>query len=334
MIDPIALQFSLFGLDISIHWYGIIIAVGMLLAIVLAMYRAKRREIDPDSILDLALLVIPLSIIFARLYYVTFMWNEIYANGPFWKVFAVWEGGMAIYGGVIGGFLGVWVYTLLNRKVKLMTWADLLAPCLILGQAIGRWGNFVNQEAYGYAITNPAWQWFPAAVFISADTQNPYHMATFFYESMWNFLVFAFLLVYDAKVKHKKTGDIFWFYLLLYGIGRFVIEGLRTDSLYLGGSDIRISQLLSGILVAAAAIVLVTIHFFQGRKPKEPKPLAPLDESLKLMRDEDRANLPEELDDGTIQTAPAGMEQAETETEQQSVENNGETSDSTAESNH
>ncbi len=334
MIDPIALQFGLFGLDISIHWYGIIIAVGMLLAIVLAMHRAKRVGIDPDSILDLALLVIPFSIVFARLYYVTFMWNEIYANGPFWKVFAVWEGGMAIYGGVIGGLLGVWIYTLFNRKVKLLTWADLLAPCLILGQAIGRWGNFVNQEAYGYAITNPAWQWFPAAVYISADAQNPYHMATFFYESMWNFLVFAFLLVYDAKAKHKKTGDIFWFYLMLYGIGRCVIEGLRTDSLYVGGSAIRVSQVLSGILVAAAAIVLVYNHFLKGRMPKEPKPLAPLDESLRLMRDEDRTDLPGDSPSGVDGTAPeAAADPAEAEPEQL-AENNGEAKDSPAETNH
>jgi phosphatidylglycerol---prolipoprotein diacylglyceryl transferase len=165
MVNPIAWHFTLFGLNISIHWYGIIIAVGLLLAILLAMYHAKREGHNPDSILDLALLIIPMAVIFARIYYVVFNWNPVYAGQPFWHVFAIWEGGLAIYGGVIGGFLGVLIYAkLINKKIGFVNLLDIAAPSLILAQAIGRWGNFVNQEAYGYAVNNPSWQWFPAAV--------------------------------------------------------------------------------------------------------------------------------------------------------------------------
>jgi phosphatidylglycerol:prolipoprotein diacylglycerol transferase len=263
MVNPVAWHFVLFGLDINIRWYGVIIAVGLLLAIILAMYHAKREGHDPDSMLDLALIIIPLAVICARIYYVVLNWNVDYANRPFWHVFAIWEGGLAIYGGVIGGFLGVWIYSrFVNRKAKFVDLLDLAAPSLILGQAIGRWGNFVNQEAYGYAVTNPAWQWFPAAVKIQnpvvfngvINTPQPegWFMATFFYESMWNLLVFAFLFFYFRNYKKRRPGDVFWFYLLLYGIGRAVIEGLRTDSLYIHGTSIRASQLLSILLIAVA----------------------------------------------------------------------------------
>lgn len=283
MINPVALQFPLFGNLISIHWYGIIIAVGMLLAILLTMQNAKREGLNPDNVLDLALVIVPMAIVGARLYYVIFMWQQIYSAGPFWKVFAVWEGGMAIYGGVIGGFIGICLYSRFSKnRIPLLKIADMIAPGLILAQAIGRWGNFVNQEAYGYAINNPAWQWFPAAVYIVADPEQPYHMATFFYESMWNLLVFLFLFLYYRKSKSRKTGDIFWFYLLLYGIGRVVIEGLRTDSLYLGATGIRVSQLLSGILIVVAAVMLIYTHIIRNRKPAEA---APLDDSLRLFRE-------------------------------------------------
>ncbi len=275
--------FTIFGY--SIHWYGIIIATGMLLGILLAMYHTKREGHNPDNILDMALIIVPLAVIFARIYYVIFQWNAVYAPpSPFWKVFAIWEGGMAIYGGVIGGFIGVLIYwAFINKKqIKLYSLLDILAPSLILGQAIGRWGNFVNQEAYGAIIDNPAWQWFPAAVFIQADGQ--YHMATFFYESMWNFLVFAFLFFYFKNSKTRKEGNVFWFYLLLYGIGRLVIEGLRTDSLYLGDSDVRVSQWLSGVLVVVSVFMLL-YPLVKGliAKRKQDDLSTPLDDSLKLI---------------------------------------------------
>jgi phosphatidylglycerol:prolipoprotein diacylglycerol transferase len=263
MVDPIAWQFTLFGLSISIRWYGIVIAAGLLLAILLAMYHAKREGHDPDSILDVALVIIPMAVIFARIYYVIFNYSAVvYPDFPgmpgtghsFWHVFAIWEGGLAIYGGVIGGFLGILIYNKFNKKIGLWNLLDIAAPSLILGQAIGRWGNFFNQEAYGMAVTNPAWQWFPAAVNITEPKiygQEPgWYMATFFYESIWNLLVLAFLFFYFKNYKKRRPGDVFWFYLLLYGIGRAVIEGLRTDSLMLG--ILRVSQWLSVVLVLVA----------------------------------------------------------------------------------
>lgn len=275
-INPVALQFPLFGHTISIHWYGVIIAVGLLLAILLAMSHMKRAGQNPDIVLDLALIVVPLAVICARAYYVIFMWNDLYAGGPFWKVFAVWEGGLAIYGAVIGGVLGVLIYTHFNKSIKFLQLLDILAPSLILGQAIGRWGNFVNQEAYGNIISNPAWQWFPAAVYIQADQE--YHMATFFYESMWNFIVFIALTLYLRRSKKRMDGNVILLYLLLYGIGRAVIEGLRTDSLYLTG-DVRVSQWLSILLVIASAAVLI-VRFVQARRAEPPQTL---DDSLRLM---------------------------------------------------
>lgn len=312
MVNPVALHFNLFGADIFIRWYGVIIAGGLLLAILLAMYHAKREGHNPDTMLDLALIIIPLAVVCARIYYVIFQWNDVYSQLPFWKVFAIWEGGLAIYGGVIGGFLGIWIYSrFVNRKAGFANLLDLVAPSLILGQAIGRWGNFVNQEAFGYAVTDPAWQWFPAAVQIH-NTGNPdllpgWYMATFFYESMWNLLVFAFLFFLFKNYKRRRPGDVFWFYLLLYGIGRAAIEGLRTDSLYIHGTSIRASQVLSIVLAVVALcglfrrqlapvfmpllrpvgaafkkLVAAIVQGLDFRARREEAEKRPLDESLKL----------------------------------------------------
>ncbi len=309
MINPVA--FSIFGHDI--RWYGIIIAMALLLGILLAMYLTKREGRDPDTVLDLALVVVPLAVICARIYYVIFTWNEIYSKQEFWHVFAIWEGGLAIYGAVIGGAIGVWLYSRFSKnKIKFLPLLDILAPSLILGQAIGRWGNFVNQEAFGNLITNPSWQWFPAAVYIEAPVIGNmiepagWYMATFFYESVWNFLVFAFLLFYITKAKQRKPGNVFWLYLLGYGIGRLVIEGLRTDSLMMG--DIRVSQWLSGLFIVGAGVMLLLpyINKMLGRaKEREVEAEGkPLDDSLKLILDEDRDTLltDEEAGDGAAST--------------------------------
>lgn len=318
MIDRVA--FSVFGHPI--YWYGIIIAIGLLLAILLAMYHARREGHNPDNILDLALIVVPLAVICARIYYVVFEWEKYAPPMPFWHVFAVWEGGLAIYGGVIGGFIGVWIYSkFINKKIAFVNLLDLLAPSLILGQAIGRWGNFVNQEAFGRIIDDPSWQWFPAAVFI----QNPiinnvaqpagYYMATFFYESIWNFLVFGFLFFYYKNSKTRRKGNIFWFYLLLYGLGRVVIEGLRTDSLYIPGTDIRASQVLSGVLIVVSAIVLLfpnikTLYYYVKQKVdkrREDEQNVPLDDALKLIIDDGS----DEKDERTLEESIAQDEETD-----------------------
>ncbi|NLC44520.1 MAG: prolipoprotein diacylglyceryl transferase [Clostridiales bacterium] len=242
--DPVA--FQVFGQNI--YWYGILISAGMLFGIILAMRNAKIFDLDQDAIVDLTLLVIPLAIVGARLYYVVFEWGQY--KGNLLDIFNIRKGGLAIYGGVIGGVIAGLIYAKW-KKQDFWNLADICAPSLILGQAIGRWGNYINQEAYGFAVRNPEWQWFPAAVFIEANQR--WHLATFFYESFWNFIVFFILMSY--RKHRKKTGEVFLLYLILYSVGRFFIEGLRTDSLYIG--NIRVSQLFSAILFVGAIVMFV-----------------------------------------------------------------------------
>ncbi len=247
--------FSIFG--IFVNWYGVIIAFGMMLGIFLAIKTMKKQGFKVDTVIDIALVCIPSAIIGARLYYVIFYTHDY----TFWEIFKIWEGGMAIYGGVIGGFIGLLIYCLV-KKIDLLKVCDAVAPCLILGQAIGRWGNFTNQEAYGNLVTDPSLQFFPFAVQISSAHYTPeaseavinafgtlvdsaWFQATFFYESMWNFIVLAVLLLVFYKVGIRGLTTCCYF--VLYGLGRFVIEGLRLDSLYWG--PFRVSQVLSLLLV-------------------------------------------------------------------------------------
>lgn len=248
MTNPIPTGFSLFGL--TIHWYGVIIACGMALAVGLAMLRQKRLALPADTTLDLALIGIPSAIVCARLYYVAFSWRA-YAADPIRALF-IWEGGMAIYGGIIGGVLAGWFYSR-RKQLPFLKLADLAAPSIALGQAVGRWGNFVNQEAYG-ALCARAWQRrFPIGVFIAADGQ--WHYATFFYESMWCLLIVAALLILERRRRFRRDGGVFIGYVFLYALERALVEGLRTDSLYLG--SLRVSQLLSlGALLVCAAWML------------------------------------------------------------------------------
>ena len=235
---------KLFGV-VSI--YGLLIACAILLGAILCQREARRRLLPPDTGLDMILWAVPPAVICARIYYVIFRW-DYYAADPLSALY-FWQGGLAIYGAVIGGFIGLW---LLSRRKKLpfLTLLDIGAPLVILGQAIGRWGNFVNREAYGRAITTPALQFFPIAVNIAGE----WHMATFFYESAWNFL--GFWVLWLNRKKTTAPGNLFLLYLCWYGLGRAVIEGLRTDSLMLGG--LRVSQILSlALLIAAGAALLI-----------------------------------------------------------------------------
>lgn len=256
MVDRVA--FSLFGVEV--YWYGIIITLGCVLGVWLAVYRAKKAGWNPDFVYDFLFLALPLAIICARLYYVAFEW-PYYAANPM-KIFAIRDGGIAIYGGVIGGVLAVYLFARYYKKPKpsFGQMCDLFAPSLILGQAIGRWGNFVNQEAYSY-ITAPHWMRFPLAVYIEAIGE--WRLATFFYESAWNFLVFGALLWY-ARVK-RPSGCVFALYLLLYSFGRMFIEGLRSDSLWLIPGAIRVSQLLAALLCVGAAGYLYWVNRKQAK---------------------------------------------------------------------
>lgn len=223
--------------------------MGVGLGVWLCGTQEKRLGLPKDTAVDFALWAVPAAIIGARVYYVVFQW-DMYKN-DFARVFRIWEGGIAIYGAVIGGALAALVYAKV-KKVPFGSLADMVAPALILGQAIGRWGNFVNQEAYGEAITNPALQFFPIAVY----SDGAWHMATFFYESVWNLL--GFLVLWLNRNRMPRRGDLFLLYLCWYGAGRAVIEGLRTDSLMWG--PVRVSQALSALLVIAAGTLLVLHH--------------------------------------------------------------------------
>lgn len=249
--------FNVFGLEIK--FYGIIIALGMLLGIIVAVKNTKYRNLKADDIYTLALIVLPLAIIGARTYFCVFSSHSY----TFWEFLDIRSGGMAIYGGVIGGAIGVLLYCLIFKK-NFFDVADIAVVSLILGQAIGRWGNFFNQEAFGYEITNTAMQWFPFGVFI--ESTSTWHLATFFYESISNFAIFAILMILIRKIKLR--GIVMASYFIGYGLVRVLIEGLRTDSLYWG--VFRVSQVLSGILVVVGIIIILLITLIpRWKKSKE-----------------------------------------------------------------
>lgn len=240
-MDPVA--FTILGLEI--RWYGILIALAVVIGALLAIKEAKIKGISEDTILDLLLVALPAAIIGARLYYVIFSW-DLYRNNPM-EILNIRGGGLAIHGGVIGGVLAGYIFTRV-KKIDFGKLADIVAPSLILGQSIGRWGNFANGEAHG-GPTDLPW-----AIVVDGVNVHP----TFLYESIWNFLVFLFLVYYSRK-KLKVDGEVFLLYIILYSVGRLFIEGLRTDSLMLG--PIRVAQLIS-----LGSIILGALIFYIGRK--------------------------------------------------------------------
>ncbi len=244
---------NLFGIEgWSIAWYGVIIAVGMVLGVILAIYRARKQGLKDDLIFDFILLALPIAIVCARGYYVVFEWNSY--SGDILTIFKIWKGGLAIYGGVIGGLVTAILFCH-HHKFPLFRFLDLVVPSLVLGQAIGRWGNFVNQEAFGNLVTDSSLQFFPYAVYI--DVLGEWHQATFFYESMWNLCLLTTMLIVSRK--NPKAGTLTCMYFVIYGLGRFLIEGLRTDSLYLM-PGVRVSQVLSGCLILLGVLLVGIIR--------------------------------------------------------------------------
>ena len=239
--------FVLFGLEI--RFYGIMIMLGVLAALLLAAKRERPLGLPKDTALNVTLIGVPAGVICARLYYVAFSW-DYYSQYPL-EIFNLREGGIAIYGAIIGGVLAGAVYAR-AKKLSFAALADLAAPSIALGQAIGRWGNFFNQEAYGRAIENTALHFFPLGVNIEG---SGWHYATFFYESAWCALIVLLLLAAERRRLFRKRGDIFLAYVFLYALERALVEGLRTDSLYLG--MFRVSQLLSLIAVWAICILIL-----------------------------------------------------------------------------
>lgn len=239
-MNPVA--FQAFGLEV--RWYGIIIASAVLIGTILALRETKRQGMDEDILIDFLIWEIPLSVLGARLYYVLFSW-DIYKNNPI-EILNIRSGGLAIHGAIIAAIIVALIYTK-KKKINFWTMADISAPSLILAQSIGRWGNYVNQEAHG-GPTDLPW-----GIMVDGVKVHP----TFLYESLWNLLVFFFLIWY-RKNKQKVKGELFLLYLSLYSFIRFFIEALRTDSLMWG--SIRVAQLIS---IIGFIIPLVILYFIR-----------------------------------------------------------------------
>lgn len=232
--------FNLFGKDI--YWYGIIIAIGFIVASFYLSKKTVQFGYKQDTLYDLLLLCLPIAIICARLYYVIFEWEQ-YKDNPISALY-IWNGGLAIYGGIIGSFITIYLYGKKN-KLNIAELLDIASCGIIIGQIFGRWGNFVNAEAFGGETSLP-WG-------MSIDGAAPVH-PTFFYESLWNLIGFI-ILHFCCKHRNFK-GQIFLIYVAWYGFGRSIIEGLRTDSLYIPSTPIRVSQLLAFISWITACILL------------------------------------------------------------------------------
>ncbi len=241
-------SFTVFGH--RIYFYGVLIALGFLLGIALCVRKSREFGITPDDFYDMVIWLIPVSILCARLYFVLFRLED-FAGGPLLRYFAVWEGGLAIYGGIIGGALVI-LLVCRRKKIPVGAMLDLAVFGVLVGQIIGRWGNFMNREAFGaqteifcrMGLTDPA-------------GHTIYVHPTFLYESLWNLLVLTGLLIWTKKGRRKYDGQVILLYLFGYGLGRAWIEGLRTDSLYIGSTGIRVSQALSLALVLICGALLL-----------------------------------------------------------------------------
>lgn len=246
--------FEIFGIEVL--WYGIIISIAFVTAVFLGMRNRERFGIKEEQILDIVLLGAPSGIIGARLFYVIFNWDEF--GGDILKIINIRTGGLAIYGGLIGAVLSSYIYCKI-KKVDFLNLLDLGGPYFLLAQAIGRWGNFTNNEAFG---TNTNLPWGMTSEIIKRrielsgipgmDPDLPVH-PTFLYESLWSFAAFLFLMWY--RKKYKVKGELFFLYMILYGAGRFWIEGLRIDSLYIG--PFRVSQLLAISFVVGFGVIFI-----------------------------------------------------------------------------
>ena len=250
-------SFVLFGR--TFYLYGAIIALGFLLGILYCAHRSERLVgIPSDDLYDFVLWLIPTVILGARLYYVIFRWNE-YAPHPA-DIFKIWEGGLAIYGGILAG-LALVIFWCRKRRIPFGALGDLSVFGLLIGQSIGRWGNFLNREAFGRETD------IFCRMGLTVPGQNPIYVhPTFLYESLWNFVGFLALHFYFKHHRRKFDGEIMLLYVAWYGLGRAMIEGLRTDSLYLGGTGIRVSQLLAA-LSCIAAVVLLVVYLRRGSQP-------------------------------------------------------------------
>lgn len=251
IINPVA--FSLGGL--SVKWYGIIMAVAIILAVMMATAEGKKRQIESDDFLDLLLWAVPLGYVGARIYYVIFEWGY-YAQHPD-QIIAIWNGGIAIYGGLLAGLLVLLLFCH-KRMLPPFLMLDIITPGILAAQILGRWGNFINQEAHGGPVSLHFLQSLHLPNFIINQMKigGVYYQPTFLYESFFNLIGLVIILVLRHRKHIFKQGEVFMFYLAWYAVVRFFVEGLRTDSLYLMGS-IRVSQILSLILLVVTLFMFV-----------------------------------------------------------------------------
>ncbi|WP_080844055.1 prolipoprotein diacylglyceryl transferase [Cytobacillus gottheilii] len=238
---------------LTVNWYGLIIGVGIALALMIAMRESDRRGLDKEIFADLMLWAIPIAIISARIYYVIFQW-DYYAQNP-GDIIKIWEGGIAIHGALIGAVITAYIFTRI-KKVSFWKVADIAAPSIILGQAIGRWGNFMNQEAHGEEVTRQFLEnlYLPDFIVNQMYINGTYYHPTFLYESLWNFAGFILLIL--LRRVNLRRGELFLTYVIWYSIGRFFIEGMRTDSLMVT-DFLRAAQLLSVALIVGAIALII-----------------------------------------------------------------------------
>ena len=244
--------------DPRVYFYGLIIAAGLMLAVLYSCRRSKEFGIKEDDLLDGVLWVTPFAVICARAYYCIFAWHE-FANDPI-SVLYIWKGGIAIYGGVLGAVLGILVFCRI-KKIKVATVLDMVMLGFLIGQSLGRWGNFFNREAFGAETDS----FLRMGLYNAYTGVTKYYHPTFLYESLWN--AAGFVMLHFLSKKRKYDGQIALGYAAWYGLGRCIIEGLRMDSLYWG--PVRVSQLLAGISCVAAVAVLL----WQSLKPHDPAKL-------------------------------------------------------------
>ena len=279
-----------------IYFYGIIIAAGLLLAIVYGVRNGKRLDIDPDTIYDLVIWGVIAAVICARLYYCVFNWSSYAANPA--KIFAIRDGGLAIYGGIIGAIIAVWIRCRM-KKISIFPALDIMSFGLLIGQLIGRWGNFFNREAFGYETD------IFCRMGLTLGNTTTYVHPTFLYESLWNLVGFVALHFYSKK--HRKyKGQFFILYVFWYGLGRAWIEGMRSDSLWLVPDVIRVSQLIAALSCAAALI----IYIINARRLKAGRKVlfgASLDaEQTDVIIEEENEEIPAEKAEENVTAEPEG----------------------------
>nr|WP_235788485.1 prolipoprotein diacylglyceryl transferase [Salipaludibacillus sp. CUR1] len=270
--NPIAFELG----PISVHWYGLLIGLGAFIGYLIANHEAKKRGMPEDFLADLLIFALPAGIIGARLYYVIFRWEQ-FAGDPA-RIFAIWEGGLAIHGGLIGAFITVLIF---SRVRGLSFWkiADIVAPSILLAQAIGRWGNFMNQEVYGQEVSRAYLEnlLIPDFIINQMFINGAYYQPTFLYESIWNLLGVA-LLLYLRRVNLRR-GELFISYLIWYSVGRFFIEGIRTDYLLIFGV-LKTAQVVSVLTIIGGIILIIyrrktglsDKRYLDNEEEKKPSP--------------------------------------------------------------